>query len=240
MWTGVNVLETWISVARGPAFRAALTFAVVGLVRHIGITIWELRRVLRRAGDKRIPYRQVLRATARWLFPIREARYRLGYSLTTLAFHVSILVAPLFLAGHVALVNASVGVAWLTIGNGLADALTLTAVGTALLLVVERAAARDTRVLSRAQDYLLPLLIALPFASGFLVMHPAWNPFPYQATLLTHVASADLLLVLVPLTKLSHMVLLPATQLVSEMAWHFPPDAGRLVGAELGREGQPI
>ena len=46
--------------------------------------------------------------------------------------------------------------------------------------------------------------------------------------------------VAVPLTKLSHMVLLPFTQLVSELAWHFPPDAGRRVAVALGKEHEPV
>ena len=95
-------------------------------------------------------------------------------------------------------------------------------------------------MLSRFQDYALPLLIALPFASGFLVMHPAWSPFSRDAALLVHVLSADVLLFLIPLTKLNHMVLLPTTQLVSELAWHFPPDAGHHVAVALGKVNEPI
>jgi hypothetical protein len=237
---GVWVLEAWIDLARGPLFRAALTFAVLGLVRHVVVTLWEVRRTLLRAADREIPYRQVLGITARWLFPVERVRQRAAYSATSIAFHVAILVTPLFLAGHVALVAASTGRSWWSIGTRVADVLTLVAVATAVLLVVQRAAAPDSRALSGFQDYLLPLLIAVPFAAGFLISHPAWNPFPYEATFLTHVASADLVLVLLPVTKLRHMVLLPATQLVSELGWHFPCDAGARVGAALGRERQPI
>jgi hypothetical protein len=213
---------------------------VAGLIRHAVLTVWELRAMYRRAGDRRMPYRQLLLATARWLVPITRVRQRFLFSLTTLTFHVAIIVVPLLLAGHIALVEASVGLAWPAIGDRVADGLTLAAIAAALLLVVQRAAARDTRALSRFQDYALPLIVAVPFASGFLLMHPAWNPIPHQATMLTHALSADVLLVLMPLTKLSHMVLLPATQAVSELAWHFPADAGRLVGVALGREDQPI
>lgn len=233
-------MESWIELARGPLFRAALTFAVLGLARHAVLTVLEIRATLRRASDKRMPWRQLARTTLSWLLPAGRLRQRLPYSLTTLTFHVAIIVVPVFLAGHIALIEASVGLSWPALGPAAADALTLVAVATALLLVVQRAGARDSRALSRAQDYVIPLLVALPFASGFLVVHPAWNPFPYHATLLTHLLSADLLLVLVPVTKLSHLVLLPATQVVSEAAWHFPAHAGRLVGAALGREEQPI
>jgi nitrate reductase gamma subunit len=234
------VLDTWIAIARGPVFRAALAFAIVGLARHAVITVWEMRRMARRAGDKRIPYRQVLAVTAKWLVPVGRLRQRPFLSFTSLTFHIAILIVPLFLAGHIALVKSGTGFSWWAINQDLADVLTIIAVSTAVLLVLQRAGAGDTRALSRFQDYVLPVLIAIPFASGFLVVHPSWNPFAYPLTMLVHVLSADLLLVLIPMTKLSHMVLLPTTQMVSELAWHFPPDAGQLVGAALGREEQPI
>ena len=84
------------------------------------------------------------------------------------------------------------------------------------------------------------LLIALPFASGFLAMHPAINPIAFETMMFIHVMSANLILILIPITKLSHCVLLPTTQLVSEVAWHFPPDGGREVGLALGKEDEPI
>ena len=233
-------MEAWVELARGPIFRAALTFMVLGLIRHVVITVWEMNRIVRRAGDKSIPYRQVIAATLAWLFPVRKVGQRLTYSVTTVTFHVAIIVVPLFLAGHVALWESGVGLSWPTISNGLADVLTIVAVATALLLVIQRATARATRALSRFQDYALPIVIAVPFAAGFLVMHPAWNPFAYDATLFVHVMSANLLFILIPLTKLSHMVLLPATQLVSELAWHFPPDAGSRVAVMLGKQDEAI
>jgi hypothetical protein len=233
-------LEAWTDLLRGPAFRAALTFAVLGLLRHAVITAWEMRRMFARAGDKRMPYRQILTATAQWLFPVGRVRQRLPYSLTTVAFHVAVIAVPIFLAGHIALVRAGTGWSWPALDAGLADALTIVALVTALMLLLQRAGARDTRSLSRFQDYALPIVIAVPFASGFLVAHPAWSPFAFDLTMFVHVASADLVLVLLPITKLSHMVLLPATQMVSELGWHFPPDAGRLVGATIGRGERPI
>ena len=213
---------------------------VLGLIRHIVVTVSEMMKTVGRAGNKDVAYRQVFAATMKWLFPVGQLRQRFFFSITSLMFHVAIIVVPIFLAGHIALWKSGTGLSWPAISNGLADVLTITAVATAVLLVVQRAAARDSRALSRFNDYALPLLIAVPFVAGFLVMHPTWNPFSYELALLVHIMSANVLLILIPLTKLSHMVLLPATQLVSELGWHFPPDAGRKVAVDLGKEGQPI
>jgi nitrate reductase gamma subunit len=217
-----------------------LAFMVLGLIRHIVVTVSEMMKMVGRAGNKDVAYRQVFAATMKWLFPVGQLRQRFFFSITSLMFHVAIIVVPIFLAGHIALWKSGTGLSWPAISNGLADVLTITAVATAVLLVVQRATARDSRALSRFNDYALPLLIAVPFVAGFLVMHPTWNPFSYELALLVHIMSANVLLILIPLTKLSHMVLLPATQLVSELGWHFPPDAGRKVAVDLGKEGQPI
>ena len=76
----------------------------------------------------------------------------------------------------------------------------------------------------------MPLMVALPFASGYLLMHPFLNPFAFESTFLVHVMSANLVLVLMPTTKLSHAVLLPSVQLVSEVGWHWPKESGSRVG----------
>jgi len=233
-------MQTWLEWARGPLFWAALTFMVLGLARRVAITVWEMVRAYRRAGDKNIPSRQVLAATLKWLVPVDRLSNRPLLSLTTVVFHVSIILVPVFLAGHIALWEPVLGFGLPALPNALATALTVAAMVAALALVVQRIASPFTRTLSRFQDYALPLVVAVPFASGFLVMHPGVNPFSYEAALLVHVMSANLVLVLIPITKLSHVVLLPATQLVSELAWHFPPDAGSKVGVALHKESEPI
>jgi nitrate reductase gamma subunit len=126
------------------------------------------------------------------------------------------------------------------LNQGLADILTIVAIATSVILFVRRVSTRMTRKLSRPQDYVLPLLIVLPFITGYLAMHPASNPFSYNPTMLVHVLSSNLLLVLIPFSKLSHVALFPATQLVSEMGWHLVPGGGSGVVLALGKEGEPV
>ena len=233
-------MQTWLHWARGPLFWTALAFMVLGLARRLLLVSWEGWRIYVRAGDRSIPLRRVARETLQWLVPARRLRDRWFYSLTTVVMHAAVLLVPLFLAGHVALWRKSVGRSWPALPNPVATILTGAAVAAAIAVVIQRAAARDSRALTRFQDHALPLLIAGIFAAGFLVMHPAWNPFSRDSVLLAHVLGGDLLLLLVPLTKLSHMILLPFTQLVSELSWHFPPDAGSRVAATLGKESEPV
>ena len=233
-------MNVWLDWAKGPLFWTALAFMLLGLARHLGLTVWEGTRAYQKAGDKDIPFAKVLAATLKWLIPVGRIGNRWLFSLTTVLFHVGVILVPLFLAGHIALWRDGIGFSWPAIPNEMATLLTWAVIASAFAVVIQRVAAKDSRTLSRFQDYALPLFIAIPFLSGFLVMHPAWNPFSRDSTLLVHVLSADLLIFMVPLTKLSHMILLPFTQLVSELAWHFPPDAGRRVAVTLGKENEPI
>ena len=121
--------------------------------------------------------------------------------------------------------------------SGFVDFPTIAAI---FVLLGIRIISRDGRNLSTFQDYALLILLAIPFVSGYLALHPALNPFGYKGTMLVHLLSADLLFILMPLTKLRHAVLMPGAQLYSEVAWHFPADSGRNVAITLNKEEKPI
>ncbi|MFC1737307.1 hypothetical protein ACFL1X_14440 [Candidatus Hydrogenedentota bacterium] len=233
-------METWIEWGRGPIFRFAFAFMVLGLLRHAGIACFEIGRALWRAGDKSVPVLAIGKTTLSWLFPVNKIGTRPLFSVTTIMFHLAILITPVFLAGHIALWKRGTGQSWPSIPNSMADFLTILALASIVAVVIQRMLGRDTRVISRFQDYAIPLLIAVPFSSGHLLMHPASNPFSFDATMLVHVMSANLVFVLIPITKLSHCILLPTTQLVSEVGWHFPPKSGSEVGLLLGKENEQI
>jgi nitrate reductase gamma subunit len=112
-------------------------------------------------------------------------------------------------------------------------------VGLGVLLVV-RCAQTVARRLSRASDFLILGCLVVVFLSGFLAAHPALNPFPWSAVLLVHLLSGDLVLAMLPFTKLVHVGLLPLAQLVSEVGWRFTPDGGERVVRALGKENEPI
>ena len=233
-------MEAWLEWARGPAFVFSFAFMVLGLVRHVVLTVAEMYRTMRRAGDKTLASSKLARATLAWLVPIRKIRNEFLYSATSVVFHICILIVPVFMGGHIALWSRGLGVSWPAISNEVADVLTIVAIVTVVALLVQRVSARATRSLSRFQDYSLPLLIAVPFVTGFLAMHPASNPFSYEAVLLVHVMSANLIFVLIPITKLSHVTLMPSVQFVSEIGWKWPLDSGSRVAVALRKEEEPV
>ena len=234
-------MDSWLEWARGPLFRFALAVMLLGLLRLVVLNVLGLVSLTRRARDKRIPTRVVLRETARWLFPFnRVPKHQLVFTLVSVVFDICVIVVPILLGAHIMLWQRGFGVGWVALHQGWADALTVVAIVTAIVLFARRVSTPLTRSLSRAQDYVLPLLIASSFVTGFLAMHPALNPFSYDPTMLVHVLNSNLILIAIPFSKLSHMVLFPITQLVSELGWHLAPSGGQDVAFALGKEGEPV
>jgi len=233
-------VSDWLEWARGPAFRLCFALMMLGVLRLAVLNAANIASMVARTRNKDIPWGTVVRETAAWLLPYRKARREAAFTVASILFHVSVIVVPVFLAAHIRLWQRGIGLAWPGVSNTAADYLTLLAIATAAALFLKRVSAQATRTLSRAQDYLLPLMIMVPFVSGYLAMHPSVNPFGYEGTMFVHVISGDLLLALFPFSKLSHAVLFPTTQLVSELAWHLAPDAGQRVAVTLRKEDEPI
>ena len=234
-------MSEWLLWARGPMFRFAMLLMVLGVIRLVVLSLLNLVAVSRMAGDKRIPIATALRGTAGWLFPRWGALT--GHPVLTLAsmiFHLAMIITPIFLGAHILLWQRGLGLSWPALAQPLADALTLAGIVAGVVLIVQRIFARASRELSRLQDYLLPVLITIIFATGYLAMHPGSDPLSYEAVMLIHVVCGNLLLIALPFSKLSHVMLFPITRLVSEMGWHLAPDAGQRVADALHKEDQPI
>jgi len=234
-------MAEWLEWARGPAFRFAFALMILGLLRLFILNAVNIVSIVRHANNKDIPLKAVLMETLKWFYPFKKIGKRNAlFGAVSLLFHVGILITPVFLAAHILLWKRSVGLGWPALGQGVADTLTVMVVICAVVLLAERVLARASRSLSRVQDFVLPVLIAIPFASGYLAMHPWMNPFAYDATMFVHVMSGNLIFVLLPFSKLSHAVLFPTNQLVSEVGWYFVPDSGSRVAVALGKEGEKI
>ena len=233
-------MELWIQFGRGPLFRIALSLMLLGLLRIVLLTVVGVVEAYRRNPDKIVNWREIRSQTRGWLFPLKRLwRSRPLYGTFSLLFHVGLLLVPLFLAAHLLLWKQGVGIAWPAIPQGLANRLTVLVIVTGLGLFFGRLLPADARKLSRLQDFFWPFLLILPFATGYACSNLAIRPSTYQFLLLVHVYSADLILLLIPFTKIAHCVLAPLSQVVTAVAWKFPAGAGDRVAATLGYADRP-
>jgi nitrate reductase gamma subunit len=234
------MMDTWIAFARGPLFRMALAVCLLGLAYRVGNTLWQIRRSHRQAGDKRLDTGTVVKATVKGLLPLRLFKLRPLYTIASIGFHIGILLVPLFYVGHVTLWQGSLPLAWPTLGPEVSDILALVGIAGLVFVLCGRLLIRASRDLTSREDVVILLFLIFVMASGYWAAHAASSPFDPRAMLLIHLLLGNLALILTPLTKIVHCVLGPLTQLLSEIAWHFPAEAGRNVATVLGKENEPI
>ena len=118
------------------------------------------------------------------------------------------------------------------ISKGTADVLTLMTIACSLLLLSYRTFRARHRMVSEPMDYFLLLMVLLPFLSGFLAAHPAINPVSWNLMMLIHILSSEALFVLIPSTKLAHVVLFFFDR-ISAVHWQLRPGAGDQVAEAL-------
>jgi nitrate reductase gamma subunit len=233
-------VEAWIEFGRGPLFRLSFSLMVLGLLRVLLLSVVGIAEAYRRSPDKIVPWREVRRQTLAWLFPVgRLWRKRPFYSTASFVFHVGLLLVPMFLAAHLLLWRHSTGLTLPALPQKPADWITLLVIVTGLGLFGGRVLDSRARSLSRGQDYFWPLLLIVPFLTGYISSNAAIGPKAYQQMMLFHVYSADLIMLMIPFTKIAHCVLAPLSQVVTAVSWKFVPGAGDKVAATLGHADRP-
>jgi len=234
-------MNTWVAWARGPFLYLAFSVLAVGALRQWALAIGELARAHRMAGDQKVPWRWMFKKSLGWIVPVNALRgTRIPFTIASAVFHVGMLLVPLFLAGHVALIERGTGISWPTLPAVAADILTLAALAGLVVLLLYRLFERAARFLSGPQDYLLLVLCITAFLTGYLVAHPERSSLPFTLMYLGHLLSAELILVLIPFSKLAHALLFASTRIVWELGWHFVPGGGDKVRAALGKAGEPV
>jgi len=231
-------MEQWIDFAKGPLFAFTFMVMILGLARLVLIQVYSLitgkgRRL------QNAPWRKIAVEAAGWIVPVRHLIPGTKFfSVISYLFHIGVLIVPLLLIDHIALWEGLIGVDLPSIGHGPADVLTLFTIGCILVLLGFRTFSRRLRSMSQRADYALLIVVLLPFASGYLAMHPRYNPFPWDVMMLTHLLSAALLFLLIPFTKLAHIVLFFFDR-ISGLHWQLRPGAGDKVAEVLyGKEAR--
>ena len=236
------MIESWIVLARGPLLKLALLTMALGLLRQVGLQIWEIGWAFHRAGDHVVPWKSAIARNLEWLLPWRylQRKERGLYNFTSFIFHVGMIAIPVFLAGHVAIWRLEFGISWWSLPDRMADWLAVLTVIAAFGLILGRMLHESSRKISKLQDWLLPFLCVVPVVTGIWVAHPSWSPFNALTVYLFHLLSAELLLFLVPFSKLIHIVLFWVSQTSTELGWRFPEGSGERVRLSLGKESEGV
>lgn len=231
-------MEAWIDFAKGPLFAITFLIMILGLIRLLVMQIYNLL-ICKGRRLKNVAWKSILSDAVTWFFPIRHLiKGTIIFSIFSFLFHIGILLVPLFLSDHIILWENFLKINLPTIGKSFADSLTLFTICCIVVLFCMRLFVKRQRSMSKPMDYFLLILIFVPFMSGYFASHPASNPFSWESMMLIHLLSAELLFVLIPFTKLAHIVLFFFDR-ISGLHWQLRPGAGdKVANALFGKEAK--
>jgi nitrate reductase gamma subunit len=152
-----------------------------------------------------------LRSIGHWVIPFATVNWRKRPVLTviTFAFHLCLIFMPILLLSHVVLWDESWNISWWTLPDRVADWLTVVVIAGAVFFLVRRIASAEVKFVTDWSDYLLLLIVAAPFVTGFLSYHQF---FGVGWMAIVHMVSGEIMLAAIPFTRLVHMVFSPLTR----------------------------
>lgn len=186
--------------ARGPG----LTYATVIMVFGLSLRIFEILSLgrskelaeVRSSGTEdglKMIFKRSLPEVKNWRFI--TASY---------VFHVGLLIVVFFFIPHTQLFRDVFGVFWGGWPNYIIDFFTVLSIAALLYTLIQRFTDPARRILSRMSDYLAWVVTFLPFLTGYMAFHRL--AIDYTTMLALHILSVELLMVALPMSKLTHVV----------------------------------
>ena len=234
-------MRFWLDFAEGPMFRFCFLVMVLGLARLVVLAVRSISRMKARTPDKSSDYWALFVAGLKWLWPRRWLMVeRAHYTAASVIFHIGLVLVPIFFLPHITLWREGIGFGWPNVNALAADVMTLMTITAGIVLVVLRATDKGSRRMSHPEDWLLTPLCVIVFVSGYLAAHPTTSPLSYDTMRLIHVLAGNVILFIIPFTKLSHIVMLPFTHIITDLSWKFVPGVGEKVRVAIGHKDRPI
>ncbi len=188
----------------GPMVWVALAVFVAGVLIRLALYV--------SLAKKKEPFvftyfklRHGLASAVRWVVPFSTTAQRQHPVMTSVAFvfHLALLSTPFLVPAHLIMIEESLGVSGWSPGDNAADGLTMAVLLCCLFFLIRRLASSRVRYVTRPSDFLLLALVAAPFATGFVAYHQLGY---YRLFMVLHLLSGELLLMVLPFSRLSHMI----------------------------------
>jgi nitrate reductase gamma subunit len=193
----------------GPMLWLAFAICIGGcawrVVQYMKGLDWQLDRVP--YGHFRdLATRGALKSIFHWLAPYGSRSWRKNpfFTAAFFLFHIGLILVPLFLYGHVLMIQQRFGLSWPTLPAGLADALTILAMAGGVFIWLRRLGLPEVRIITTRQDIFILALSLAVLVTGFVAAHQTGEG---EGWMLAHIVCGEVTLIAIPFTKLSHVVL---------------------------------
>ena len=183
-------------LVEGPFLWVALSIFSAGII--IRTALFALSTLLNRRSLN-IGSRNIAAILGRALLPYhRYVDKRPIYTLSRYLFHLCVFVVPIWLYGHIIFWEDSVfEISWQSLPDIWADRLTLIVLGLSAWFFMRRIFVERVRAKSSFSDHLLIIMVALPFLTGYFLVHGTLESIPFldNYMMTIHVLSGELILI---------------------------------------------
>jgi nitrate reductase gamma subunit len=124
-------------------------------------------------------------------------------TVVTVIFHVFLFATPIFLLAHNELFRKAFGFSLPSLSDQTTDTMTILFLMCGAFFLYRRVFVRRVRAITTLWDYVMLLVTLTPFITGFLAFRQ-WGD--YRHVMIIHIVSGELMLMLIPFTKLGHMI----------------------------------
>ena len=200
-------MHTFYSFITGPLVWVSLLILVFGLIGKF-IYLTSLARKRDPWVFNYLQFKYALRSVFVWLVPFATMNMRRNPVLTVVSFifHICLILVPIFALAHVIMWEEAWGISWWTLPETVAVTMSFLVVAAVLFFIIRRLKLPEANYVTRPQDYFILLIVALPYATGLLAYYQI---FDYQLMIILHILSGHLMLIAIPFTWLSHIILFP-------------------------------
>lgn len=180
------------SFAEGPLLRSVFLIFLGGIIIKLSYFVYAIKK---NSKGHNSPWRYIFANVGRFVVPLHGAVIKKPfYTTSRYIFHLCLIGVPILLAGHITLWEESrFEWSWAALPDAWADSMTLIFIALASYFLIRRIVVKDIRLASTAPDYLLIVIVILPFISGYFLSHTSLQSFTVLAANLRifHVLSAE-------------------------------------------------
>lgn len=192
-------LLTWV---RGPGLDIAVSIFVLGTLWRL-IEIYTLGRRKDLAPPRHAAGASGLHTIVRRSVPPQDMLKRSPLSyIGGYVFHIGLTIVVLLFAPHILLISNLTGLSWPALPSRLVDLVAVVTMAAMVAMLVDRVKKPAKRFLSTFEDWFTWAVTFLPLLTGWMAVQHLMLPYTKMLTL--HILSAEILLVMLPFTKLFH------------------------------------
>jgi nitrate reductase gamma subunit len=189
----------------------------VAFILFIGGSLYRLISMVSLAKQKDaivfeyFSFKYAFRSIFHWIIPFVAVNWKKNpwMTIVTFAFHICLILTPIFLLAHIILWKEAWDISWWWISDTWADVFTIVVILSIIFFWVRRMTQPEVKFLTTPSDFVILIIVAAPFVTGFW----AYHQWPGHAVMgILHILAGEILLIAIPFTRLSHMLFFPFTR----------------------------